>query len=593
MARIFGDLVQRGWRPLRNIEFVSDAEDDTFTQVPYSSTSTKLEPISIRLVVELPGRNVGDSPEHYQRMFQIPPACSACQPQKWLYGRRCQARAFGNFANGHNPFQFAGLLQPEGSDLVTFRDVIDKLRLCFELPDAVCRNKRDDADSNSNSWDDISFALTSRPNTLGSAQAIPSFVAEPDRDQPVPSLPPRAPKQPNIIKYHLVRHKRCSLSTDAPLTEHLRGSSNQATQNAHSMFPILSAVAILRYLPPKKVPSDPKYATMPLRRQLKPRSGSQSPPKSPPKRRTSGSVSPTKDGLDDANGQDPSMMIAPSSLKIDLETAKKGDSWVVSPAMGPALQACHIVPQHHYHLYPIIQSEEDDADRDVADSPRRLQEAWHQTWNAKNGILLLSHLHELFDARLISIHPDTYRIRSFVPYNVLTKYNGQEATIPPNVDRNALRYHYDMCCIENMAAEMPLLTLSTGTTTPLSARTDLLMTPGSAMGSQFDAGVGRAGDPTKRSRPSPGPGQAREVLGQDTMDSQEASILRHERLNETDATSCKRRRLHDYKDDGTHSPQDWLQDDVLDSYITPFNSRAFLADVNWELQKFKARHPCE
>ncbi|KAF4989023.1 hypothetical protein FDECE_14834 [Fusarium decemcellulare] len=133
------------------------------------------------------------------------------------------------FSVGHNPFQFAGLFQPEGSDLVTFRDVVDELRLCFELPDAVSRNERDDADSNLNSWDDISFALTSRPSTLGSARAIPSFVAEPDRDQLVPSLPPRTPKQPNIAMYHLVRHKRCSLSTDAPLTEHLRGSSNQAT----------------------------------------------------------------------------------------------------------------------------------------------------------------------------------------------------------------------------------------------------------------------------------------------------------------------------------------------------------------------------
>lgn len=89
-------------------------------------------------------------------------------------------------------------------------------------------------------------------------------------------------------------------------------------------------------------------------------------------------------------------------------------------------------------------------------STRRLREAWDRTWSAKNGILLLSHLHELFDARLFSIHPDTLRIRVFVPYDVISDYHGSIARLPSSVDRRALRHHYEMCCIENMAAEMPL-----------------------------------------------------------------------------------------------------------------------------------------
>ncbi|KAH6952123.1 hypothetical protein DER45DRAFT_577596 [Fusarium avenaceum] len=41
---------------------------------------------------------------------------------------------------------------------------------------------------------------------------------------------------------------------------------------------------------------------------------------------------------------------------------------------------------------------------------RRLRETWMQTWSANNGILLLSHLHEAFNSRLTSIHPDTLAI---------------------------------------------------------------------------------------------------------------------------------------------------------------------------------------
>ncbi|EWZ29347.1 hypothetical protein FOZG_16976 [Fusarium oxysporum Fo47] len=73
-----------------------------------------------------------------------------------------------------------------------------------------------------------------------------------------------------------------------------------------------------------------------------------------------------------------------------------------------------------------------------------------------------------------------------------------------HVDPNALRHHWDMCVMENMTAMMPLLELPTGgTNTPFSPSSELLMTPGSANGSQPESG--RTGDPAKRSRPSPGP----------------------------------------------------------------------------------------
>lgn len=120
------------------------------------------------------------------------------------------------------------------------------------------------------------------------------------------------------------------------------------------------------------------------------------------------------------------------------------------PPFGPALQACHIVEQMHYHVYP---DEEEVGDSGA--SARRLEAAWKRTWAPENGILLLSHLHECFDMRLFSIHPQTLKVRVFMPYDVLLAYHGVTAKIPRNTDRRALRHHYDMCCIENIAARMP------------------------------------------------------------------------------------------------------------------------------------------
>lgn len=31
----------------------------------------------------------------------------------------------------------------------------------------------------------------------------------------------------------------------------------------------------------------------------------------------------------------------------------EGESWCPGPPIGPGIQACHIVPQQHYHLYPV------------------------------------------------------------------------------------------------------------------------------------------------------------------------------------------------------------------------------------------------
>ncbi|EGU89343.1 hypothetical protein FOPG_20090 [Fusarium oxysporum f. sp. conglutinans race 2 54008] len=332
---------------------------------------------------------------------------------------------------------------------------------------------------------------------------------------------------------------------------------------------------------------------MPLRKKLKARSVS------PGKRSASGSTSPTKEVDDEFEN-----VVAPASMEIGLDEARKitnefrssclnratscavsgeGESWCPGPPIGPGIQACHIIPQHHYHVYPVAGGDADD-DVPLEASNRRLKEAWQSTWSPRNGILLMKHLHDFFDARLFSIHPRTLRIRVFVPYNALTRFNGQRASVPNTIDRKALRHHYEMSCIENMAAERPILDvisptasrMTSGMATPLTAKTDLPATPTSG-----GRGNGRVGDPTKKSRPNyPDQSQQR--------DSSMPGDLLHT-LNIAELVDERGQKRKGLDDDETCSLDEWLEQYAADRFITSDNSEEFLKDVNWELRKFKKR----
>ncbi|KAF5665100.1 hypothetical protein FDENT_12673 [Fusarium denticulatum] len=123
---------------------------------------------------------------------------------------------------------------------------------------------------------------------------------------------------------------------------------------------------------------------MPLRKKLKARS------ESPSKRSASGSTSPTKEVDDEFEN-----VVAPASMKIDLDEAGKvtnefrslclnratlcaisgeGESWCPGPPIGPGIQACYIIPQHHYHIYPVASGDTDD-DIPLKTSLHRLKEA--------------------------------------------------------------------------------------------------------------------------------------------------------------------------------------------------------------------------
>lgn len=344
-----------------------------------------------------------------------------------------------------------------------------------------------------------------------------------------------------------------------------------------------------RYLPPKKASSNPLHTAYPLRKTARTRTGSTS----PKKRSSSGSASPHKNGEND--DEDPLSMVAPLEYNIPEATARAtmvsfrqncltlagrcavtgmGRSWCLYPTFGPALQACHIVPQMQYHTYPDPQVDGVDGDATEVVSARKLQAAWKRTWSPKNGILLFSHLHELFDTRLFSIHPQTLRIRVFMPYDILLQYHGRIANIPRNTDRAALKHHYEMCCIENIAAEVPFeeagvwesVASTSSVLTPLDIRTRLprvVDSRGEDQPSQTDANEQREGDPVKRARQAPADGLDMDGHVLDVGDSR------------------KRKRVHEL----------WgaAEITVKDGYITPDNCHGFLADVNYELMKVAKR----
>ncbi|KAF4446340.1 hypothetical protein F53441_10011 [Fusarium austroafricanum] len=323
---------------------------------------------------------------------------------------------------------------------------------------------------------------------------------------------------------------------------------------------------------------------MPLRKKLKARSVS------PGKRSASGSTSPTKEADDEFEN-----VVAPANMEIDSDQARKitnefrssclnratscavsgeGQPWCPGPPIGPGVQACHIIPQHHYHLYPVAGGDLDDDDFSPEESHRRLKESWQSTWSPRNGILLMKHLDEFFDARLFSIHPYTLRIRVFVPYDALTKYNGKRASVHKTIDRKALRHHYEMSCIENMAADRPILDvissstsrMTSGKATPLTARTDLPATP-----TLSESGNGMVGDPSKR-RQLNQPDQSQQ--GDISM---QGNLVHKSAMAEgTGERGRKRRRECD--DDDIHSRDTWLQ---LDSPKEPH----FLEVVDQKLEK--------
>ncbi|KAF5121114.1 hypothetical protein E5D57_013450 [Metarhizium anisopliae] len=507
--------------------------------------------------------------------------------------------------------RFAGLFHPPGSNSLTYRDIVNELRLCFDIP----INSEAELDERADSWTDIAFGYGDSvgvnlqpldddafPTSMSSSRLISGpcldeFVSTPQED-PSSDLA-RLP----IARLHAVRHVECGIGRAEPLTAHLRCIRGPS---------LLSVTVSKNNTSNSRVPE-------------------------PPKRSASGSVSPTKNiesNVEVADAEDVTDMVAPPTFDIPFEQAHQtmaafrtsclaastkcavtgeGRSWYMNPSVGPAVQACHIVPQQHYHVYPVPSSF-----GDSRYSPRRLREAWNRTWSAENGLLLLSHLHEAFDSRLISIHPETHRVRVFMPYDVLLDYHDTVAQLSPIVERRALRHHYQMCCIENMAARMLMSESFTpevvpgsavlGVTSPCETRGRTPIIPSVTSrgnGSPHDP----PGDPSKRARKAHG-----EPAG-DTIDfapdiapsmvdgSSTSSSFRDELspphemqgmwyiLDQTEKHGGKRRRRESESENTNlvyneeSQSKDQHRRPYWDGCITSSNNKEFLADVNWKLGK--------
>ncbi|KAI0877484.1 hypothetical protein GGS24DRAFT_487861 [Hypoxylon argillaceum] len=343
----------------------------------------------------------------------------------------------------------------------------------------------------------------------GIAFALTGWSSRPARAESPTS--PLRPKEQNVIQYHIVFHAHCDLSSYSPLNIHLQASP--------------------------------------------------------------GADSPRENSSGEVNNHEFNNMLAPASMEISVGEARRVITDFRSGCLNRA--ACCTVSGkgETWCLGPAPWLRTGGNDGPVDQSPRRLQEAWHNTWRPNNGILLMKHLHEFFDARLFSIHPRTLRVRAFVPYDVLTEFNGRKASIPTTVDRKALRHHYEMCCIENMAAQRPNLNVALpsisriGTSvigSPFSARTNLSATPSSG-DTQIGASNGKTGRAVQH-----------QSIEEETVMCQDRRGRKWRRLNDDSVGQTPPEDHGGYKN-------------VQGGCITVWNSRKFLADVNWELRKFKAQ----
>ncbi|KAK6498070.1 hypothetical protein TWF506_004312 [Arthrobotrys conoides] len=133
---------------------------------------------------------------------------------------------------------------------------------------------------------------------------------------------------------------------------------------------------------------------------------------------------------------------------------------------GPGYVAAHIVPQKFWFSYPDQRPLGDYENYPFKVTPSyntdsdNLRKRMRSTWGTPNGLLLRADIHEMFDRRMIAIHPFTFKIRLFAPMSVAMEYHGKVVEWDKIPDRAALAYHYSQCVMENVAAELNIVSKS-------------------------------------------------------------------------------------------------------------------------------------
>ncbi|KAH8761670.1 hypothetical protein F5883DRAFT_500103 [Diaporthe sp. PMI_573] len=320
----------------------------------------------------------------------------------------------------------AGIYQRD--NFLRVADVARELELCLVLKSPA---------PGAESWQPALLQRDARP---GHGQQL--LVLDKQDTTPFPT-----PSSRNAVLYELVFHRDSACAS---------GGTHSLGDRCISRTELPTQRHDPRYLEIGRKFADPRVPTVPLRRMAgtKRRSSSSvsvsmSNTTSASPARTTGTedeLPPTIISFEEAR---PRMDAFRSNVLTNGYTCAfsgMGKSWLPGGVAGPGIEAAHVVPQLHWHTYPC-----DDTMR-VADinKPSEMKQVWLRTWTFSNGLPMLSHLHKCFDARLISIHPETRRIRAFADYDILTQYHGQLAHLPEYIDSKALRHHWDMCCLENM-----------------------------------------------------------------------------------------------------------------------------------------------
>ncbi|KAI1033866.1 hypothetical protein LB503_011121 [Fusarium chuoi] len=125
-------------------------------------------------------------------------------------------RSYGwntHFVATSRAFHFAGVYQGHDNPFLTFRDIVDELRLCFELPDSI---KEED------SWNGVAFGLYKRNRNNAD---LATFIKEEELDTVIPSLLSPDAQERAVVRYHVVRHGQCNLPEGSPLESHLKRQS--------------------------------------------------------------------------------------------------------------------------------------------------------------------------------------------------------------------------------------------------------------------------------------------------------------------------------------------------------------------------------
>lgn len=129
---------------------------------------------------------------------------------------------------------FAGTYQPNHNAFMTFRDILQELRLCFDLQNINIG----DGFTTSGAWNDIAFGLaglidiTESDPELGS---IPTFIDISNLDVAVPALPENShssPEERPLAQYHVLHHNECSLPINQPYASHIQGTLSFATSRS-------------------------------------------------------------------------------------------------------------------------------------------------------------------------------------------------------------------------------------------------------------------------------------------------------------------------------------------------------------------------